>query len=179
MFVQIRVAGDGYFKRDGADVHVTVPLGVAQAVLGSQLTVRTLTGEADVKVPAGSQPRGKLVMRGKGIKKLNSGGYGNMYVHLDVKIPRTLTTRQRELMQQFLAEEEGGAGASTKASASGDGEGEEDASVGEAAEEGEDSGFFSETFGRLKAAMGETSSSGERSQASSGKRKQKKRKSSA
>lgn len=45
-------------------------------------------GEVDLKVPSGSQPGDQLLMRGRGIKKLNSTAFGNQYVHLNVAVPK-------------------------------------------------------------------------------------------
>lgn len=112
LYVNISVEPDPFFTREGADVHVTVPISLAQAVLGCSVTVPTIRGEVELKVPSGSQPSDKLLMRGRGVKRLDGGTSGNQYVHLTVEIPRKLTPRQKELMQEFAAteREEGTAG---------------------------------------------------------------------
>lgn len=61
---------------------------MAQAILGATINIPTLKGEVELKVPAGSQPGDQLVMRGRGIRKLNSSAFGNQFVNLQVKIPR-------------------------------------------------------------------------------------------
>jgi len=70
--LQIRVVKDPYFVRDGPNVHVEQPLSITQAILGCTVDVLTLGGMVEVKVPAGTQPDAKLILRGKGIKDLNS-----------------------------------------------------------------------------------------------------------
>lgn len=112
LYVNITVEPDPFFTREGADVHVTVPISLAQAVLGCSVTVPTIRGEVELKVPSGSQPSDKLLMRGRGVKRLDGGTSGNQYVHLAVDIPRKLTPRQRTLMEEFAAteREEGTAG---------------------------------------------------------------------
>lgn len=110
LLVQLTVADDAYFKRDdrrSENVHVEVPVMLSQAVLGATINVLTLNGMVDLKIPAGSAPGSRLVMRGKGIPRVQGNGYrGDMYVHLNIQIPKNLTSRQRELMEEFAKEEQ-------------------------------------------------------------------------
>jgi len=106
VFVQIKVEPDPFFERDGADVHVKVPVSVSQCALGATVSIPTLKGEVDLKVPAGSQPGDQLLLRGRGIKKLNSTSHGNQYVHLNLVIPKKLTERQKTLYEDLKKEEE-------------------------------------------------------------------------
>ena len=109
LFVELQVERDSYFQRDPQrieDVHVTVPMTLSQAVLGGKIDVLTLDGMVKLKVPSGSQPNQTLIMRGKGIRRINAVGRGNQYVNLELAIPRELTPRQRELMEEFASEEE-------------------------------------------------------------------------
>ena len=73
---------------------------------GGKIDVLTLDGMVKLKVPSGSQPNQTLIMRGKGIRRINAVGRGNQYVNLELAIPRELTPRQRELMEEFASEEE-------------------------------------------------------------------------
>ncbi|TYZ61221.1 hypothetical protein PybrP1_011566 [[Pythium] brassicae (nom. inval.)] len=106
LYVGINVQPDPFFKRRKTDVHVDVPISVAQAVLGGAVVVPTLTGEVEMKIPPGTQPNTVMQMRGKGIKELNSNRRGSQLVNLQVHIPKNLTPRQEELMQEFLQEEQ-------------------------------------------------------------------------
>ena len=125
LYVELTVDKDRYFKRDpakGEDVHVEVPITAAQATLGATLDVLTLDGMVELKVPAGSQPGSRLVMRNKGIQRVQSSGRGNQYVHLKLKIPTKLSQRQRELMEEFADLEAGRVpGAASKKSSKGEG----------------------------------------------------------
>lgn len=105
LFVHVQVDDHPVFKREGSDVHVTVPLTLGQAVLGGTVTVPTLDGESPMVVAAGTQPGTIRSLRGKGIKKLNQTSNGNLYVHLNVHIPTTLTPRQRSTMLEFTSDE--------------------------------------------------------------------------
>lgn len=106
LFVGIRVTPDPYFEREGADIYVTVPIPLSQAVLGTSVTVPTIRGEVDLKIPPGTQPNDRLVMRGRGVKRLDGGLTGHQYVRVNVEIPKTLTPRQTELMREFAVEED-------------------------------------------------------------------------
>ena len=103
LLVTVIVEDDEYFNRDGVDVHVEVPISVTQAILGGTVDVTTLTGEAEMKIPRGSQPGKKLMMRGKGIPSLRGRGgqKGNQIVHLKIDIPTNITEKQEELLREF------------------------------------------------------------------------------
>ena len=101
LLVQVLVEEDNYFVRDGFDVHTEIPISVSQAVLGGTVDVKTLNGEVEMKVPKGCQPDTKLMLRGKGIQRLQSSGKGNQVVHLKLVIPKDITKRQEELLREF------------------------------------------------------------------------------
>ncbi len=99
----VQVGDHPTFQRDGFDVHVYVPIPLTTACLGGEVVVPTLTGSADMKIPAGTRAGDRLIMRGKGISKGSNGNTGNEYVHLDVEIPKNLTDKQKELLKEFAA----------------------------------------------------------------------------
>ena len=88
LWVELKVANHPQFKREGADIHLDVPIPVSTAVLGGTVTIPTLSGEVNLKIPAGTQPNEKQAMRGKGIKQLKRSSKGNLYVHFKVQIPK-------------------------------------------------------------------------------------------
>lgn len=100
LYVEILVDKNDTFERDGNDVHITVPLSVADAILGTVLTVPTVYGQSDLKVPEGTQVDQILRMRGCGIKGAK-GNVGDEYVHIEIKIPTKLTEEQKELLRKF------------------------------------------------------------------------------
>jgi molecular chaperone DnaJ len=101
LLVQVLVDDDGYFIRDGADVHTEAPISITQAILGGTVDVKTLNGEVEVKIPKGCQPDTKLMLRGKGIQKLHAASKGNHVVHVKIEIPKEITKRQEELLREF------------------------------------------------------------------------------
>eukprot|EP00753_Platysulcus_tardus_P013812 PLAT3867.3.p1 GENE.PLAT3867.3~~PLAT3867.3.p1 ORF type:complete len:463 (+),score=199.17 PLAT3867.3:30-1391(+) len=132
LYVELSVADDPFFTRHGADVHVEVPITISQAVMGAKVPIPTLRGEVDLKIPSGVQPGSKLKLRGKGIKQLNRNAYGNQYVELAVRIPKSLTDEQLEVMQAWAKLEE---------------------DVGESEEAAGESGFFKDVLNRLADAL--------------------------
>ncbi|KAK4526634.1 hypothetical protein GAYE_SCF26G4550 [Galdieria yellowstonensis] len=105
LFVRVYVAEDDYFHREGADLHVVAPITFAQAALGGTVRVRTLDGEVEVKIPPGSQSNDMKVIRGRGLPKIGSGGYGNQYVHFQVVVPTQLSPKQRQLIEELAKED--------------------------------------------------------------------------
>jgi len=106
LLVQVVVEPDQYFVRDGFDVHTEVPISLTQAVLGGTVDVKTLSGEVEMKIPKGCQVETKLMLRGKGIQKGSSKTFGNQIAHLRIQIPKTITSRQEELLREFDKETE-------------------------------------------------------------------------
>ncbi|SPQ97516.1 J domain-containing protein [Plasmodiophora brassicae] len=109
LFVQIGVADHPVLSRDGPDVHVGVDIPFTTAIMGGMIEVPTLTGQADLKVPAGTQPNAKLLMRGKGIADVKRRGYvGNEVVHLNITMPdwNDMTPKMRAALEEYQREAE-------------------------------------------------------------------------
>ena len=87
LFVAFRVARDPVFTREGSDVFVSVPISISEAVLGGTVVVPTLSGDVEMKVPAGTQSGESRRLRGRGIAKLRGGGSGDQYIQFKVVIP--------------------------------------------------------------------------------------------
>ena len=104
--VRLNIAPHPLFTRDGNDVHVSVGVPLSTAVLGGSVTVPTLSGEAVLKVDAGTQPGDRRVMRGKGVKDVSgrSGLQGSQYVTFNIKVPTDLTPQQRSSFELFAAQ---------------------------------------------------------------------------
>lgn len=110
LYVVLEVRQHGLFKRDGYDIYYDLPLNLAQAALGDEVRIPTLEGEAELKIPAGTQHGRSFSLRGKGVPHLRSTARGNMYVLADVKTPTKLTPKQRELLGELATEFEKEAG---------------------------------------------------------------------
>lgn len=103
-YVTIEVKPDSRFKRDGADVFIDEPISFSQAALGAVVKVPTLDGELKLKVRPGTQSGTLVRLRGQGMPHLQSRARGDQYVRLIVNIPNHLTRRQRQLLEEFEAE---------------------------------------------------------------------------
>ena len=101
LFVVVRVAPHRMFRREGDDLIVQVPLPVADAALGASLDVPTLDGKEAVKVKDGTQSGDLLRLRGKGLPNVHSGRRGDLIAVFEIEVPKKLTSRQRELLEEF------------------------------------------------------------------------------
>lgn len=102
LYIFIEVADHPIFVRDGVNLYCRVPVSVAKAALGGEVEVPTIDGgRSRVKVPAGSQSGRQMRLRGKGMSALRGAGQGDMMIELAVETPVNLTTRQRELLEEF------------------------------------------------------------------------------
>jgi len=110
LLVRVSVDEDGYFRREGTDVHTECPFSFAQAVLGGTADVETLSGVVEVTIPRGTQEGTKLVLRGEGVPHLHSRGTrrGHHVVHLRMEIPKHVSSLQEELLREFDAHMEPG-----------------------------------------------------------------------
>ncbi|MBI2756330.1 MAG: molecular chaperone DnaJ [Chloroflexi bacterium] len=104
LYVVLHVQPHRYFKRQGSDLMMEVPINVAQATLGTEFKVQGLDGkEINVKVPAGTQSGRIHRVKGEGVPHLRENGRGDLQVHLRVRIPTELTDEQRKLFKQLAA----------------------------------------------------------------------------
>ncbi|MCQ9154105.1 molecular chaperone DnaJ [Acidomonas methanolica] len=105
LYVHLAIARHDMFERDGAHIHMRVPLRMTQAALGTDIEVPVIDGSmAMLKIPAGTQSGDQLRLRGKGFSVLRSSARGDMYIHVAVETPQHLTKRQRELLEEYEAE---------------------------------------------------------------------------
>ncbi|MFH1683800.1 MAG: DnaJ C-terminal domain-containing protein, partial [Candidatus Margulisiibacteriota bacterium] len=72
-----------------------------QAILGDEIKIPTIDGEASLKIPPGTQPNTNFRIKGKGMPVLNRRERGNLYVLVEVEIPSKLSKQQAELLKQY------------------------------------------------------------------------------
>ncbi len=101
LYVMISVQDHPLFERQDNDIVCDVPIAIPQAALGTEIEVPTLEGKIKLKVPAGTQSGAVFRLRGKGAPDLRGRGRGDQLVRVTVEIPRKLTPRQRELLEEF------------------------------------------------------------------------------
>ncbi|GBF73749.1 molecular chaperone DnaJ [Paenibacillus sp. 598K] len=104
LYVVLRVKSHDFFERDGDDIYCEVPLSFAQAALGDEIEIPTLTEKVKLKIPAGTQTGTYFRLKGKGVPKLRGYGQGDQHVKVTVVTPTKLTDEQRELLRQFAGD---------------------------------------------------------------------------
>jgi molecular chaperone DnaJ len=102
LMVKVNVGQHRFFERRGNDVYCKVPINIAQAALGTKVRVRTLDGRVELKIPPGTQSGTKFRLKGKGVKA--NGSKGDQYVEVAVEVPKRLSQKQKELLEQFARE---------------------------------------------------------------------------
>ena len=100
--VVVSVGSDKRFQREGFDIIGTKELSFAQAALGGEVNIETIDGDLKLKIPGGTQPGTAIRLRGKGVPHLHGSARGDHYVRIKVTVPKHLTGKQRELLEEFM-----------------------------------------------------------------------------
>ena len=101
LYVHLRVASHDRFVRDGDHLLCEVPISIAQASLGTHITLETLDGDEPLQVPAGTQPGRQFVLRGRGVTRLQGRGRGDLIAVIRVEVPTKLSTDESEMLRRF------------------------------------------------------------------------------
>ncbi|MBL8984072.1 MAG: J domain-containing protein, partial [Gemmatimonadetes bacterium] len=100
LIITLQVHEDRFYSREGTDLVATVPLNIAQATLGTRITVRTLDGKkVTIKVPPGTGSGKRFRVRGQGIEK--DGQRGDLIVETGIAVPESLTEEQEAQFKAF------------------------------------------------------------------------------
>jgi molecular chaperone DnaJ len=89
------------FERHGDDLLTRITISPAMAALGAKIEVPTLGGRARVDIPKGIQAGKVLRLRGKGLPGLRSRQNGDQLVRIEIRVPASLTSRQKELYEEL------------------------------------------------------------------------------
>lgn len=100
LYLRVHIEPDAVFRREGADLHVTLPVWPWEAALGADILAPTLAEPVRVKVPPGSRADGKLRLKGKGLPTA-SGGRGDLFYTLQIVMPASLSDEDRKLYEQL------------------------------------------------------------------------------
>ncbi len=133
LYVALRVQGDPRFERDGADLHTEISITFPQAALGDRVKVPVLTaqpgdvesGEAgaegaafaatnggkdappgpqtEIEIPAGTQPGETIILRGRGLPRVDGRGTGNLVAHVKLVVPSTLSAEEDQHLRAYAA----------------------------------------------------------------------------
>jgi molecular chaperone DnaJ len=100
IIITFTVQDDRFFRREGLDLIAHVPINIAQATLGSRVSVKTLDGKkVAIRIPPGTPNGKRFRVRGQGISR--EGSQGDLIVEADVTVPETLTPEQEKAMKDF------------------------------------------------------------------------------
>jgi molecular chaperone DnaJ len=99
--VVIEVELHPVFRRDGADIHLELPVSFRDAVLGAHVEVPTVDGQVRMRLPAGTQSGRVFRLRGKGAPRLDGGGRGDEHVTVVVETPESLSDEERHLIERL------------------------------------------------------------------------------
>lgn len=103
VLVEIHLEPHPRFEREGDDLVTRATITQPQAALGGEIDVPTLDGPVTMTIPAGTQPGRRFRLRGKGVKGMKSGEFGDLYVVVQVETPTHLTSEQQALYRQLDA----------------------------------------------------------------------------
>ncbi|KRY01581.1 Mitochonrial uncharacterized protein [Trichinella pseudospiralis] len=101
LFITFRVSKSDIFRRDGADVHTDVSISISQAILGGTVRIPGIYEDVYLQIPPATSSHTRLRVAGKGIKKVNSYGYGDHYVHVKIEVPKKLSDAQRAIIMAY------------------------------------------------------------------------------
>jgi molecular chaperone DnaJ len=101
VLVAIHIEPHPRFEREGDDLVARATISQPQAALGGEIEVPTLDGHVTMTIPAGTQPGRRFRLRGKGVKGMKSGEFGDLYVQVQVETPTHLTVEQQALYRQL------------------------------------------------------------------------------
>lgn len=101
LYLEFVVEEHDIYNRDGNDIYLTVPLTITEAVLGCKKEIPTIHGNIKLSIPSGSNTGDKQRIKGKGIKNETTRSQGDMYIILDVRIPKRISRDQKHLFEDL------------------------------------------------------------------------------
>jgi DnaJ-class molecular chaperone len=100
LYLRVAIATDNVFRRQGSDIHVSLPVFPWEAALGAEVMAPTLMEPVRVKVPAGSKADSKLRLKGKGLPAA-AGGHGDLFLTIQIVMPPSSTDEERKLYDRL------------------------------------------------------------------------------
>ncbi|MGK7377815.1 molecular chaperone DnaJ [Planococcus sp. 1R117A] len=101
LYVVFRIKPHKTFEREGDDIYLDLPITFAQAALGDEIEVPTVSGKVKLKIPAGTQSGARFRLKGKGVKNVHGYGVGDQHIIIRVKTPTKLNEKQKQLLREF------------------------------------------------------------------------------
>ena len=101
LYLVINVQNDERFEREGDDLFVELPVRMYDLILGGKVRVPTMTGTVEMTIPPETQNEQLMRLSGKGMPRVQGGGFGDEFVRLIARLPKKLTDRERELFGEL------------------------------------------------------------------------------
>jgi DnaJ-class molecular chaperone len=101
LYIVCKIKAHAFFRREGDDILLDVPIGVVEATLGATVDVPTIDGLTSVKIPAGTASGTKLRLKGKGTLRAKGNGRGDQLVVIKIVPPKKLTMEQKESLESW------------------------------------------------------------------------------
>jgi molecular chaperone DnaJ len=101
LYITVRVEPHPFFRRDGDDIYITVPVRIDEAGLGAKIEVPTIDGRALLKIPQGTKNGQKFRMREKGVLNSRTGQRGDQIVEVAIEAPEVHDERTKELLREY------------------------------------------------------------------------------
>jgi len=101
LYVVVHIKPDPRFKREGSHLHMTQTLSFPEATLGTKIQVHTLSGQETVKIPESTQNNDVIRVKNKGMPSVHGHGYGDLFVHIQVTIPKKLSRKAKKLIEEL------------------------------------------------------------------------------
>ncbi|MDA3855769.1 MAG: molecular chaperone DnaJ [Candidatus Woesearchaeota archaeon] len=101
LYLKIYVKKDKQFEVEGPDLYMTLDINFIQAILGDEVEFKHFKKTLSLKIPSGAQPGTILRLKEKGIPHFNYGGFGDLYVKINVDIPTKSTSEQKKILGEY------------------------------------------------------------------------------
>lgn len=102
LYVKLEVTPHPQIERDGDNLYCKISISFLQAILGDTVEMPTLDGAKSLHIAPGTQPGAVVRFEGEGVSKLRGYGKGDLFVEVEVRIPKNITPRQEELLKEFM-----------------------------------------------------------------------------
>jgi molecular chaperone DnaJ len=102
LYIGVGVKEHEFYQRERSNLYCEIPIKMVTAILGGEVEIPTLDGKiAKISIPAETQPGSKLRLKGKGMTAIRSVRHGDLYININVELPKKVSARQKELLQEF------------------------------------------------------------------------------
>ena len=101
LYISINVKEDSHFVRHEDDIYLEVPVFFTQIALGTILTIPSLTGQLELKIPANTKDKEHFTFKNEGVKSVNGYGKGSLIVQIKIEYPKKTNKEQKELLEKL------------------------------------------------------------------------------